>query len=247
VETLFDRNVIVAGVRKGTGKGVRVGLLDTGVDEDHEDMRGKIEASYELVRSGRDYDCVSAKGSDAVGHGTACAAIIKDVAPETELHSVKVIGGNAKGSAEELVYGIRWCVENGMHIINASLGTLERRHRDIISDAVDEALINGVVVVAAANNSKHTAWPANLTSVISVDAEAMEDILSIRYFLKRPIEIEAHGIYVKAPSPGGGTKFYTGTSFACPHASAIIARLLSVYPGLQPFEVRSLMWHLGKQ
>lgn len=247
MSALFDHDVIVAAVKTGTGRGVRVGLLDTGVDEEHEDLKGKIKASYELEKSGRGHNCVPAKGSDAVGHGTACAAIIKDIAPDAELHSIKVIGANAKGSAEELVYGVRWCIENGMHIINASLGTLERRHRDLISEVVDEALLNGVVVVAAANNSGHTAWPANLTSVISVDAEAMEDILSIRYHLKRPIEIEAHGIYVEAPSPGGGTKFYTGTSFACPHASAIIARLLSVYPGLQPFEVRSLMWQLGKQ
>lgn len=246
MSALFDRDAIGAALKKGTGKGVRVGLLDTGVDEDHEDLSGKIAASYELVRSGASHECVSAHGSDAVGHGTACAAIIKDIAPDAEVHSVKVIGANAKGSAEELVYGVRWCIENNMHVINASLGTLERRHRDVISEAVDEALINGVVVVAAANNSGHTAWPANLTSVISVDAEAMEDILSIRYHLKRAIEIDAHGIYVEAPSPGGGKKFYTGTSFACPHASAIVARLLSVYPGLQPFEIRSLMWQLGK-
>ena len=148
----------------------------TGVDEDHEDLQGKIAASYELVKSGRDHNCIPAKGTDAVGHGTACAAIIKDLAPEAEVHSVKVIGANAKGSAEELVYGLKWCTENGMHIINASLGTLERRHRDIISDAVDEALINGVVVVAAANNGGHMAWPANLTSVLSVGADAMKDV-----------------------------------------------------------------------
>jgi len=142
---------------------------------------------------------------------------------------------------------MNWCVREGMNIINASLGTLERRSRESISDAVDEAILNGVVVVAAANNGGFTAYPANLSSVISVDNEAMPDPLKIRYRLGTPIELQAHGIYVEAPSPGGGHKFYTGTSFACPHASAIVARLLSVYPDLQPFEVRSLMWHLGKE
>lgn len=246
MKVLFDKDAIREALARGTGRGVRIGLLDTGVDEDHEDLKGKIETSYELVRSGSGYECVEARGTDSVGHGTACAAIIKDIAPDAELHSVKVIGANAKGSAEELVYGLNWCVANNMHVVNASLGTLERRHRDVLSDAVDEALINGVTVVAAANNSGHMAWPANLTSVISVDAEAMQEALAIRYHLKRPIEIEAHGIYVEAPSPGGGTKYYTGTSFACPHVSAIIARLLSVYPDLQPFEVRALMLHLGR-
>ena len=247
MSAIIDREEILKSLDQGTGQGVKVGLLDTGVDEDHEDLQGKIEASYELVESGGKYECRVVKGSDQVGHGTACAAIIKSIAPDAEIHSVKVIGANSKGSSAGLVAGMNWCVREGMNIINASLGTLERRSRESISDAVDEAILNGVVVVAAANNGGFTAYPANLSSVISVDNEAMPDPLKIRYRLGTPIELQAHGIYVEAPSPGGGHKFYTGTSFACPHASAIVARLLSVYPDLQPFEVRSLMWHLGKE
>lgn len=245
--TPIDIGVVRDSLARGTGKGVKVALLDTGVDEDHEELSGRLAGHYDLVSRDGDYIFVEARGTDRVGHGTACAGIILSHAPDVELYSIKVIGANAKGSSSGLVAGLRWCVQNNMSVINASLGTLEKRSRDSISDAIDEAVLNGVVVVAAANNGGFTAYPANLSSVISVDNEAMSDPLHIRYRLGTPIEIEAHGIYVEAPSPGGGHKFYTGTSFACPHATAIVARLLSVHPELQPFEVRTLLWHLGKE
>ena len=53
------------------------------------------------------------------------------------------------------------------------------------------------------------------------------------------------GVYVETPKPGGGTRSNTGTSFACPHVTGFVAQLLSVYPNLQPFEVRSILFHLG--
>lgn len=236
-----------AALDSGTGEGVKVALLDTGVDEDHPDLAGRIAASYELVRADGGYSCVPAKGSDDVGHGTACAGIIKRHAPDAELHSIKVIGAGARGSSDELVQGLKWAIENGMHIISASLGTLDRRSREKISELADEAYYRGVIVVAAANNRGQTAYPANLSSVLAVDSEAMDDPLSFRYRLNAVIETEANGIYVEAPSPGGGTKFYTGTSFACPHISAVVARILSVHPDLQPFEIRTILHQLSPE
>jgi len=241
VSGLFDISGFRAALDTGTGKGVRVAMLDTGVDEGHEELAGRIAASYELERSGGGYECVPAKGTDEVGHGTACAGIILRNAPGVELHSLKVIGANARGSSDELVRGIEWAIENGMNVISASLGTLDRRSRERIGDLADEAYYRGIVMVAAANNRGQTAWPANLSSVIAVDSEAMDGGLAFRYRLNNPIEMEANGIYVEAPAPGGGTKFYTGTSFACPHASAIISRILSVHPDLQPFEIRTIL------
>lgn len=246
MSSFIDREAIAEALRAGTGRGVRVALLDTGVDETHPVLKGAIAASYETVAVEGRHSVEKARGSDHVGHGTACAGIIRRYAPEVELHSIKVIGANARGSSAGLVSGLRWCVENGMHVVNASLGTIERRSRDAISDAVDDAILKGIVVVAAANNGGFTAWPANLTSVISVANERMQDPLTFRYWLGSAIELEAHGVHVEAPSPGGGTKFYTGTSFACPHATAIVARLLSVYPDLQPFEVRTALWQVGR-
>lgn len=244
---VLEKSALQGVLATGTGKGVRVAMLDTGAEESHPELAGKIAASYELARTGDGFACTQTQGTDDVGHGTACAGIIKRIAPEVELHSIKVIGANARGSSAELVYGLEWALDNGMHVINASLGTLDRRNKDRIAELADRAYYSGVMIVAAANNRGQIAYPANLTTVFSVDSAAMEDALSFRYRLGTYIEFEANGIYVEAPSPGGEKKLYTGTSFACPHITGIVARLLSVYPGLQPFEMRTLLWRLVQE
>lgn len=244
---LLNRELLQDALESGNGNGVRVAMLDTGVDETHPELADSISASYEVSRSGGTLTCVETNGTDEVGHGTACAGIIKRIAPDVELYSIKVIGDKARGSSDELVYGLRWAIENGMHLVNASLGTLDRRNRDKIADLADEAYYRGVIIVAAANNRGHTAYPANLSSVLAVDSGAFDESLMFGYRLNTPIELEANGIYINAPSPGGGTKYYTGTSFACPHVTGIVARILSAYPGLQPFEVRAALWNLAQQ
>jgi len=232
-------------LQAGSGKGVRVAMLDTGVDESHPELSGKIAASYELVSNSGGFACEQVEGTDEVGHGTACAGIITRIAPDVELHSVKVIGANARGSSAELVYGLEWALENKMHVINASLGTLDRRNKDRIAELADQAFYSGVNIVAAANNRGQIAYPANLATILSVDSGALEDALSFRYRLGTYIEFEANGIYVEAPSPGGEKKLYTGTSFACPHITGIVARIMSVHPELQPFEIRTILWRLA--
>ena len=219
-------------------------MLDTGVDETHPELAGHVAASYELVRTGASFACTRLAGTDDVGHGTACAGIIKRIAPDCELHSVKVIGANARGSSAELVYGLEWALDNGIKVINASLGTLDRRNKDRLAELADKAYYRGVVIVAAANNHGQIAYPANLSNVFSVDIGAFDDPLTFDYRLGTDIEFEANGIYVDAPSPGGERKLYTGTSFACPHITGIVARLLSVHPSLQPFELRAMLWNL---
>lgn len=240
----IDSDRLLADLQAGTGRGVRVAILDTGVDESHPDLTGKV-SSYDLVRSGGSFACKPAKGTDQVGHGTACAWIIKQMAPESEVHSVKIIGGHAGGSNAELIEGMRWAIEQKMDVVNISAGTLDRKSRDRISDLADQAYYGGVTIVAAANNNPRLkAYPAMLSSVVAVDAQAIKDKLTVRYRLQNPTEVEADGIYVEVPGNDGKPKYYTGTSFACPRVSAIVARLLSVHPNLQPFEVRSLLLHL---
>jgi subtilisin len=71
--------------------------------------------------------------------------------------------------------------------------------------------------------------------------EGFDDPESLRYDLGTPVEVGARGVYVEAPAMGGGTQLFTGTSFACPHVSGMVARLRSLYPNLTAFEARSLL------
>ena len=124
---------------------------------------------------------------------------------------------------------------------------MNKRSQQVLSEVADHAFYSGTTIIAAANNRGLTAYPAELSSVLAVNSDSFKDPLKLRYLLDSPIELESNGIYIEAPNPQGGHKLYTGTSFACPHVSAIAARLLSIEPKLQPFEIRTLLWRLGKQ
>ena len=243
---LFDLDKLRNALVVGKGAGVRVAILDSGVDAELPEFRDGL-TSYEIESTNGRLECVETKGVDELGHGTACAWIIRSIAPEAELHSIKILGGQARGTSAELAQGLSWAIDNGMNVVNISAGVRGPRSREILSTEADRALYEGVTVVAAAHNHGLAAYPANLSSVLTVTYDNFKDASNFRYRVKEQVELEAHGVYVETPKPGGGTRSYTGTSFACPHMSGFVAQLLSVYPDLQPFEVRSLLYRLGRE
>ena len=243
---LFDLDKLQHALETGDGAGVRVAVLDSGVDSELDDFKEGL-TSYEIQMTGGAMDCVETKGVDELGHGTACAWIIRSLAPKAELHSIKILGGEARGTSAELAQGIKWSIDNGMDVVNISAGVRGPRSKDVLSAEADRALYEGVTIVAAAHNHGLAAYPANLSSVLTVTYDNFKDTRQFRYRTKEQVELEAHGIYVETPKPGGGTRSYTGTSFACPHVTGFVAQLLSVYPDLQPFEIRALLYHLGRQ
>jgi subtilisin family serine protease len=87
-------------------------------------------------------------------------------------------------------------------------------------------------------------YPAQFASLIAVDSHAFKNPLEFHYVLGQPVELAANGIYVKAPSPGGKYRWFTGTSFACPHVTGLVAKLKSAVDNVTPFQVKSLLWCL---
>src|SRR5918911_1469666 len=83
-----------------TGRGVRVAVVDSGIDAKHPALQDRIKGSVEAVVQGGKVSFRPSTSGDAAGHGTACAGIILSVAPEAELYSVKVLGSNASGSGD---------------------------------------------------------------------------------------------------------------------------------------------------
>jgi len=238
---LLDVDRLRQAFHTGTGKGVKVAVIDSGVDGGHPAFAGKIRAHYDVVSDDDGVRCVPARPTDSIGHGTATAGIILQIAPEVELTTVKVIGEDASGTAEQLMAGLSFALDQGFDVINMSLGTTDDRHARELSALADRAFHDGRIIVAAANNFGLVAYPANFSSVIGVDMEGFDNPESLRYTWGQPIELGARGVYVEAPSMGGGTQLYTGTSFACPHVSGLVARVCSLYPGLAGFEVRFVL------
>ena len=208
VEELLDIEQLRKLAREGTGRGVRVAIVDTGVDAEHPALEGCVKSTLEVAFEGRQLVCRATSDGDPVGHGTACAGIIHALAPEAELHSLRVIGHQAAGSLEQLLFGLKWAIDQDMDVINLSLGTVQKRLMSALQELVDQAYYKSQIVVTAANNQQQVSYPANFASLIAVDNQSFDDPLTFHYHLGRPIEIAANGIYVKAPSPGG--------KFRCP-------------------------------
>jgi len=242
IDSIIQKGLVEKALREGTGKGVQVALLDTGVETSHPGLEGSVKGCWEVKQTPGGMKCEEMDGIDPVGHGTACAGIIHRHAPDAEIYSIRVIGGNAQGTGEQFVYGLHWAIEQGFKVLNLSLGTLQTRYQVPLLELVDRAYYGGICVIAAAHNRHQISFPSQFASLIAVDNQAFEsDPLAFNYLLNAPIEMEGHGVYVRAPSSGGQYKLWTGTSFATPHITAVVARLLSVLPELTPFEVKTLL------
>jgi subtilisin len=241
LRAIIDVEQLREAFHASTGKGVRIAVLDSGVDGAHPFFAGRVKTQFDVVTDRQGVRCVPAKLTDSIGHGTACAGIILQVAPEAELYSVQVIGSEARGTADQLVAALSFAIEQGYDVINMSLGTTDERITRRLSALTDRAFYEGRIIVAAANNLGQVAFPAHFSAVLAVGMEGFDNPESLRYDMGSPVELGARGVYVEAPAMGGGTQLFTGTSFACPHVSGMVARLRSLYPGLTAFEARSLL------
>lgn len=231
---------------EATGAGVKVGVLDTGVDTRHPALEGCVRASFEVAHDGKGGAEIRklVEGRDPVAHGTACAGIIHKIAPDAELFSVEVMNPSQRNSPEKLVAGLRLALDEGWDVINlsAGLGQFDRGLFEILEEAFYR---NVLVVVAKANEPNQVGYPAALSNVIAVDMEYFAGELGVSYRQGERVEIEANGIYIDAPIPDGEFRSFTGTSFACPNVSGIAARLREAIPGLTPFQFRAILAELG--
>lgn len=224
-----------------TGKGIKVAVVDSGVDADHPRIGGRV-AGHVAVGLSEGGEPVFDDGphEDTSGHGTACAGIILDIAPECELYSVRVMGRRGgKGSA--LVAGLRWVIENELPVANLSLGTTKRDFYGALHELTDEAYFRHVVLVTAANNFPIPSFPCEYASVVSVASHETNDPYLFYYNPAPPTEFGAFGIDVPVAWKGGGVSKVTGNSFAAPHITGIVVRLLEKHPGLAVFQTKAIL------
>jgi subtilisin family serine protease len=224
-----------------TGAGVRVCVLDSGVEPEHPKV-GKLEGAV-AVAIGEDGEAtiLPDEEGDLCGHGTACAGIIRSLAPECEIHSVRVLGQGFTGSGPILLAGLRWAVEQGFDVINMSLSTTKRQFAEVLHDLADTAYFNRTILVASAHNMPVESYPWRFSSVISVGSHAEPDSLTFFYNPDPPVEFFARGVDVELPWLDGSTVHATGNSFATPHMSGICTLVRSKHPELTPFQLKSVL------
>jgi subtilisin len=225
-----------------TGKDVKVAVIDSGIDAAHEALGGPIQG-YLAIKQRDDgrlvYD--TAEHEDAFGHGTACAGIIRALAPECELYSVKVLGKMLRGRGEVFVAGLRWAIENSMDVCNLSLGTTKREFFGILHHLADLAYFRNTLLVSAANNMPVPSFPSMYSSVISVASHDVRDDDLFYYNPRPPVEYGALGIDVRVAWTGGAWMTVTGNGFAAPHFTGVVARIRGKRPGLTLFQVKGIL------
>ena len=228
-----------------TGRGVRVAVIDSGVEADHPDLDGCVDVDDGVVVSlDDDGEPVETPGphSDDFGHGTACAGIIHALAPDARITSVKVLGEGLTGRAAAFLRGLGWAVEQGFDVINLSLGTTRRDWALAFYEVCDQAYFRGSLVVTAANNVTRASFPSLYASVVSVACNLSTDPFRFHYNPEPPTEFLATGIDVDLAWRGGGRMTGTGNSYAAPHVAGIAALIRSKHPELRPFQVKTVLW-----
>ncbi len=226
-----------------SGAGARVCVVDSGIESAHP-LVGTVSRAVRVEAKSKEADPVVEEddGSDPCGHGTACAGIIRSVAPDCEIASVKVLGAAYKGTGRMLLAGLRWALEQDFDVVNLSLSTSKAEFTGLLRELTDAAYFRRLVLVASAHNLARKSYPWRFSSVVSVASHDGDDPLTYYYNPTPPVEFFARGVDVSVAWTGGGTISSTGNSFATPHISGVCALILSKHPELTPFQLKSVLY-----
>ena len=226
-----------------SGAGIRVAVLDTGMDLDHPDFVGRTVVSKSFIPGVPSAQDGNGHGTHCIG--TACGPRTPSILPrygvayESEIYAGKVLGDSGSGSSFGIVQGIEWAIEQNCAVISLSLGSEVRRGQTFASfyeEVGDRALDEGSLLVAAAGNSSSRPFrinpvgsPANCPSFMAV--AALDSQLRIARFSDAGInpdggevDIAAPGVdvYSSYPMPTRYARL-NGTSMATPHVTGIAA------------------------
>ena len=227
-----------------SGAGARVCIVDSGVEPDHPAVvpvarRVTVEVDDTgLAEVSEDVE------DDVSGHGTACASIIRSLAPQCELTSMRVMRRGAKGSkgtGMDLLAGLAWAVEERFDVINLSLSTRRRKFATVLHDLADGAYFSRAMLVVSAHNMPVESYPWRFAALVSVGSHEGADPSRFFYNPSGPVEFFAPGVDVDVAWSGGSRIQATGNSFAAPHIAGILALIRGKHPELTPFELKTVL------
>jgi len=231
-------------IREGQGDGIRIAILDSGVECAHPRLQEiQLVDDIAVVDDGLRINIESGDGKDLYGHGSAVADVIRRVAPKAQIGSIRVLSERLSSRSVIIREGVRQALDRGYHILNCSFGCRgEERFVLQYKDWLDEAYLKGRHVVAACSNQNYLTpeWPSHFSSVISVNMARTKD----EYFFFREgglVEFAAMGEAVEVAWRGGARKLVTGSSYAAPRVAAWLARLLSKSGPLSPLVAKAAM------
>lgn len=248
--------------KKSTGKGIKVAVVDTGVDLNHPDLKDNLIEGYNSIDPDK-------PPRDDHYHGTHVAGIIgavannnigiAGVAPDSKIMPIKVMDNDGKGNASDIAQGIVWAVDHGADVINLSIGS--RYKSDIQLKAINYALKKNVVVVSSMGNdgTEVKFYPAafneipGLKDVIAVGSIEPKKSKSSFSNYGNWISVTAPGSYIASTMPSYNTRVIqeqglvlkygvlSGTSMSAPFVSGAAALILSQKNNIKPSLVKSIL------
>jgi subtilisin family serine protease len=236
---LYDREQAWGGA---TGAGVTVAVIDSGIDAGHPAV-GTVTRSVKVERTGDEFTILEdPDGLDLVGHGTACAGIIRSIAPDVELVSVRVLGPDNKSSGVAFAHALDWVIDQGFQVANLSLSSRSEELHGTFHELVDRAYFAGCLLICSASNTPgQPSYPSLFSSVVSVASHDIPDPWTYFYNPAPPVEFGAWGVNVPVAWQGGAQVTASGNSFAAPHIAALAALIKSKHPQLTTFELKAVL------
>jgi len=217
------------------GGGVRVAILDTGIDYTHPDLNGNYVGGMDFANDDGD-------PRDDNGHGTHVAGTVAaeddgagvvGVAPQASLYAIKVLSASGSGYWSDIIAGLQWATDQGVDVTNNSYGS-SSNPGSTVQAAFDNSYAAGVLHVASAGNSgicvgtgESVGYPAAFSSVIAVAATDSNNLRACFSSTGADVEISAPGVSITSTRMGGGYVVYSGTSMASPHVAGVAALVIA--------------------
>jgi subtilisin family serine protease len=229
----------LADLQGTTGTGVRVALIDSGVNGQHSHV-GSLAGGvgFSLTATGEVQQ--TTEHEDHLGHGTALAGVLRAKAPQVEIYAVKIFADRLVASIDVLDAALHWAIGQQMHFINLSLGTANPQHRERLLATVAQANAGGTLIVASSPPGQVDVLPAALPGVIGVAGDERCRWTDYLYVKDDPIPFRAHPCPRPLPGPAQARNL-RGHSFASAHVSALLALVVERFPRLTVYEANEFL------
>ena len=230
--------------KRTEGKGIKVAVIDSGVNYNHEDLKANYAGGANFTDEGDSDDPM-----DGHGHGTHVAGTIAaakngigvvGVAPQARIYSVKVLESSGYGDRSYVISGIEWAVKNKMQVINMSLGSPQMTEAQ--QKAIQAAHAAGIIIVCSAGNrgpEGPMSYPGRYPETIAVAASSRTDAVASFSSRGKEVDVIAPGVSIYSTTKDGKYGYQSGTSMASPHVAGLAA--LALAAGYPADQVRNLI------
>lgn len=220
-----------------TGKGVRVAVVDSGINRDDPRLQGVEIEGWSIRLGATGHALLGTDFDDENGHGTDIAAAIHAMAPEATLVGVKIMGDQLRTSAELMAAGIESSAQSGCAVVNLSLGTPNMGKALLLRECVANAVERGAVVLAAAHPRGERAYPSDLPETVGVSAHPDCPIDKYYFFDPKRFSRKEWGVlsdkfltFGYGLNPDMSPARYRGSGVATAYMSGIAACLSEAHP-----------------